>query len=52
MNGPRGYYFLSEISQITTNTVCYHLYVNLKIKQTSVYNKIETDTQIQKIYSR
>ena len=35
--------------QIKKNTVCYHLYVeSKKIKQTNVYNKIETDTQIQK----
>ena len=35
VNGPRGYYFLSEISQIKKNTVCYHLYVESKKNKTN-----------------
>ena len=38
---------VSEISQRKTNTICYHLYVELKhIKQMNEYNKIEKNSQI------
>ena len=38
---------LSKTSQTKTNTVWYHLYVKSKIiKQTSEYNKKETDSQV------
>ena len=47
MDGLRGS-MLSEISQRKTNTV-YHLYEEIKnLKQTSEYNKKETDSQIQR----
>ena len=54
MSGPRGYYFLSEINQIKTNTVWYHLYVESKKKKKpeKQYNELihrtETDTQTMK----
>ena len=45
-NGPREY-LLSEISQRKTNTVWYHLYLgSKKMKQTNVYSKAETDSQL------
>ena len=38
---------VNEISQRKINTVWYHLYVKSKIiKQTSEYNKKETDSQV------
>ena len=36
---------LSEISQIKTNTMWYHLYVESKNKFVDKYNKAETDSQ-------
>jgi len=40
---------LSEWSQIDNNTVCYHLYVEFENKTNDKYNKVEIDSQIQRI---
>ena len=40
---------LSEWSQIGNNTVCYHLYVESENKTNDKYNKVEIDSQIQRI---
>ena len=38
-----------KVRQRKTNTLCYHLYVeSKKIKQIDVYNKTETNSQIQR----
>ena len=36
---------LRELSQGKTNTLCYHLYVESKKKQTNIYNKTEIEIQ-------
>ena len=37
---------LSEISQIKTNAICYHLYVDFLERKKNKYNKTEKSSQI------
>ena len=37
---------LSEISQIKTNAICYHLYVEFLERKKNKYNKTEKSSQI------